>query len=62
MDPVRAHREREGGFPVFELRQDLLDLAAGAGVGTRTRLRRSGGLGAPHRFRIDVIAQPQEYR
>ena len=59
-DPVRSHRERERGLRVVQLRDDLVDRAArGDGCGT---VRRAAGIGAAHRLRIDVVAQPQEDR
>ena len=57
-DAVLADRERERVLRGVELRQDVVDRAAGragaacAGADCRT----------PHRLRIDVVAQAQEHR
>ena len=57
-DAVRSHRERERGLRACELRDDVVDRAAAR----NDRRRRGSGFGAPHRLRIDVVAQPQEDR
>ena len=50
LDPVRADGQRDSGLPVLQLCDDFVG-----------RLRRGAGNGAPHQFRIDVVAQPQEH-
>ena len=45
-DPVRAHRERERGLPVFQLRHDIVDRTA---RGRRTGPRAAPGAGSARR-------------
>ncbi len=56
-DALRADGKRECGFRAGELRHDVGDGAFGLRRGFRTSRP-----GTPHRLRIDVVAQPQEYR
>ncbi len=56
-DAVRAHRQHERLPRVVELPQHFVHPSVGRGC-----LHGALRFAAPHRFRIDILAQPQEHR